>query len=165
MPSAWTLIDTSFPTFTGKEKVKEQIPVILNYMYMLSEGLKYQLSNLNNSNWNSTALDDLKIETTAELVEQMKSVTEQITTIFNRLNSLNAQILQAEMNIGELEKNQQTLEKTMEDFSSALSSLEGAMMQLEEAFQEDDSGNITIGKSGKNLNFVGSIYVNGKLLE
>ena len=165
MPSAWTLIDTSFPAFTGKEKVKEQIPVILNYMYMLSEGLKYQLSNLNNSNWNSTALDDLKIETTAELVEQLQSVTEQITTILNRINSLNAQILQAEINIGELEEDHKDLEKAMEDVSSSLASLEGAMMQLEGVIQEDDFGNITIGKSGKNLNLSGNIYVNGRLLE
>lgn len=164
MPSAWTLIDTSFPAFTGKEKVKEQIPVILNYMYMLSEGLKYQLSNLNNSNWNSAALDDLKIETTAELVEQMKAVTEQVTTILNRLNSLSAQILQAEMNIGEVERDQQSMQQSLEDIASALSSVEGSLMALEDVVQTDGAGGATIGGSGKNVYLMGNIYVNGKLL-
>ena len=164
MPSAWALIDTSFPTFTGKEKVKEQIPVILNYMYMLSEGLKYQLNNLSNSNWNSAALDDLKIETTAELVEQMKTVTEQVTPILNRLNSLSAQILQAEMNIGEIEKDQQEFQQSLEDIASALSSVEGSLMVLEDVVQTDGSGGATIGRSGKDIYLVGNIYVNGKLL-
>lgn len=164
MPSAWTLIDTSFPAFTGKEKVKEQIPVILNYMYMLSEGLKYQLNNLNYSNWNSAALDDLKVETTADLVEQMKAEAEQITTILNRLNSVSAQIVQAEMNIGEIEKDQQTFQQALDDLADTLSSVEGAIMALEDVFQTDGSGGATIGKSGKDVHLVGNVYVNGKLL-
>ena len=164
MPSAWTLIDSSFPAFTGKEKVREQIPVILNYMYMLSEGLKYQLSNLNNSNWNSSALDDLKVETTADLVVQMTAATEQIDTILNRLNSLSAQILQNEMDIGSLEKQQEETGKALEELDGRILSAEGSLQALEEVMQTDGAGGASIGAAGKDIYLVGNIYVNGKLL-
>ena len=164
MPSAWTLIDSSFPVFTGREKVREQIPVILNYMYMLSEGLKYQLSNLNNSNWNSSALDDLKVETTADLVVQMTAATEQIDTILNRLNSLSAQILQNEMDIGSLEKQQEETGKALEELDGRILSAEGSLQALEEVMQTDGAGGASIGAAGKDIYLVGNIYVNGKLL-
>ena len=40
MPSAWSLIDASFPTFTCDERVRDQVETMLNYMFMLAEGLK-----------------------------------------------------------------------------------------------------------------------------
>lgn len=164
MPSAWTLIDTSFPVFTGKERTRDQIPLILNYMYLLSEGLKYQLSNLNNSNWNSSALDNLKLETTADLVKQMTSATEEISGILNRLNSLSASILQLEQDIGTSERWQAEADRTMEDLDDRLADAEGTLMALEEVLQTDGDGGATVGSEGKILNLVGNVYLNGKLL-
>ena len=164
MPSAWTLIDSSFPTFTGKEKVKEQIPVLLNYMYMLSEGLKYQLKNLNNTNWNSSALENLKVETTADLVKQMAAVVEQINSIMSRLNGIAAQIQQAETNISTLEKKQEELEQALAAMDERMVSAEGALMELEDILQPDGEGGLSIGSDGKNVYLVGNIYVNGQLL-
>ena len=164
MPSAWNLIDTSFPTFTGKERPSEQIPVILDYMYMLSEGLKYQLNNLNAKNWNTNALEDLKIETTEDLVEQMTAVTEDISTAINRLNTLNAQLLQMEMDVGALEKQAQEQGDAIEELDERMVSTEGAIQQLEDLIAVDDSGGVTIGKAGQTVRLVGNVYINGVLV-
>lgn len=164
MPNAWNLIDTSFPTFTGKERPSEQIPVILNYMYMLSEGLKYQLNNLNAKNWNTNALENLKIETTEDLVEQMTAVTEDISTAINRLNTLNAQLLQMEMDVGALEKQVQEQGDAIEEMDGRLVNAEGAIMQLEDLISLDDTGAATIGKEGQTIRLVGNVYINGVLV-
>lgn len=165
MPNAWSLIDSSFPTFTGKERLKEQIPVILDYMYMLSEGLKYQLNNLNAKNWNSNALEDLKIETTADLVEQMAKVTEDISNGINQLNSLTARILQVEMDVGTLEKTVEEQGKQLEDVDERLTTAEGSIQQLEYVILPDGEGGAAIGKEGQALHLYGKVYINGVLVE
>ena len=164
MPSAWTLIDASFPTFSGKERAKDQIPVILNYMYLLSEGLKYQLSNLSGNNWNRTALDNLKVETTADLVEQMAAAMNQISSILNRLNSLSLQLLQMEQDLGAMEKWQQETQEVLNDLDERTASAEGVLMALEEVLQTDGEGGASIGRAGVDIHLIGNVYVNGKLL-
>lgn len=165
MPNTWTLIDSSFPSYTGKERMTDLMPKMLDYMYMLSEGLKYQLNNLNQKNWNSTALEDLKIDTTADLVKQMEAVTKDLSNVINRLNSITAQVSQLEMNVGALEDLTQEHTKQLEELDERTVELEGSMMALEDLILPDGNGGATIGKAGQTLRLVGNIYINGVLLE
>lgn len=168
MPSAWSLIDASFPTFTGEERVSAKIPVLLDYMYMLSEGIKYQLANLSSKNWNSTALENLKVETTADLVEQMAAVCDDLSTITNRLSALDALITrmnQVETDIGFLEKSQEEMAQEVFELKTDLDNAEGDIRALGEVVQTDGAGGVTLGGTGKTLNLIGNVYINGKLME
>lgn len=165
MPNAWTLIDSSFPAFTGKERIQQQIPVILDYMFMLSEGLKYQLSNLNTKNWNSNALENLKIETTEDLVKQMTAVTEDISVALDRLNALTAQILQMEMDVGNLEKSADEHKESLTELDERLVTAEGSLQALEDVILPDGEGGAVIGADGKTIHLKGKIYINGVLME
>ena len=67
MPSAWTNVDSNFPTITEGGSFTEQIESIVNYMFSLTEELKYTLENLNTTNWNTTAIEDFRAEFTAKI--------------------------------------------------------------------------------------------------
>ena len=164
MPSTWTLIDSSFPSYTGKERMTELMPKVLDYMYMLAEGLKYQLNNLNEKNWNSNALEDLKIETTADLVEQLTLVTEDMSNAINRLNALTAQIGTLEMNVGALEKQVQENTQQLEQLDERLTAAEGSIMDLEDVIVTDGEGGASIGKEGQTLRLYGEVYIIGVLM-
>lgn len=128
MPGNWTSIETHFPTFTGKEPVTEQLAALQNYLYMLTEQLKYNLSNLDVNNWNEKALaqfsksatSDLKaaVEAMARHVLQMK---EGMTQLSNRLTSLGDSVAE----------DREQLVKQQE----ALTYLEAAVKTVKEALQ------------------------------
>ena len=46
MASKWGLVDNSFPTFRGDEKLEDKIAKLADYMYILTEELKYQLGDM-----------------------------------------------------------------------------------------------------------------------
>lgn len=119
MPHPWALADSNFPTFSGGESPYEQIRQIVDYLMMLSEALRYQLENLDESNWNSNALDQIRAENTG--------ITEGITALKQRV-------------------------ETMDN-------------QMQNLIQRDDGGNITIGQEGQSLRLLGSVYINGILVE
>ena len=162
MPSAWSLIDTNFPTFTGDERVRDQVDVILNYMFMLAEGLKYQLSNLGAQNFNTTALKNIQIETTADVEKTLEEMLTEIDVIKNSVSSLRA-------GLSSLDAWQKTAAQQLKDLEDGQTDLGKSLKMLseglEEIFRKDEDGNLTIGKEGISLNLIGSIYINGQLVE
>lgn len=48
-----------FPRFTGRETDKEQIRMLSEYVYMLTEQLEFLLNNLGRDNWNRAELQEL----------------------------------------------------------------------------------------------------------
>lgn len=99
MPNIWTAVDANFPTITEEEDVKEQLSKIVNYMFVLQEQLKYTLENLDQSNWNNTALKTYSEETTAgvtarqdednaSIAEQIESIQESLTRMDRRISAI-----------------------------------------------------------------------------
>lgn len=70
MPSAWTNVDANFPTITQDGDIREQILAIYNYMYSLTEELKYTLENLDRANWNDLAIENFS----SGFTEQIKTI-------------------------------------------------------------------------------------------
>lgn len=158
MPSAWSLIDASFPTFTGEERVRDQVGIMLNYMFMLAEGLKYQLSNLGEANFNTTALKDIQIETTADVEAALADMLQELDTIKNSVSSLRAGLTR-------IEDWQKTVNKQFEDLDVVLFDQSKAIDELNALIRKNEDGTISIGAEGASLHLLGSVYVNGKLLE
>ncbi len=158
MPSAWSLIDASFPTFTGEERVRDQVGIMLNYMFMLAEGLKYQLSNLGEANFNTTALKDIQIETTADVEAALADMLQELDTVKNSVSSLRAGLTR-------IEDWQKTVNKQFDDLGVVLSDQSKAIDELNALIRKNEDGTISIGAEGASLHLLGSVYVNGKLLE
>lgn len=87
MPGQWTSIETNFPSFTGNEPVKDQLKQMYNYMYILTEQLKYNLSNLNTTNFNATALEKLTMDTSSEAASLIAEDIEKINSLYTQLNA------------------------------------------------------------------------------
>lgn len=161
MPSAWSLIDASFPVFTGEERARDQINVMLNYMFMLAEGLKYQLSNLNAQNFNTTALKDIQIETVADVEAALGDMLQEVDSIKNSIGSLRAAV-------GKLEEWQKEVIPKLEALAKAQGEQQDqidVLNKLKTIVIPDDGGGGTIGAEGKDLYLVGNIYINGTLVE
>lgn len=165
MPSAWSLIDASFPAFTGEERVRDQVDTMLNYMFMLAEGLKYQLSNLSSQNFNTTALRDIQIETTADVETALEDMMQEVGTIKNSVNNLRFSLLK-------LEEWQKTADEQLKDITSKQSQLGQAIVDLgdildalKRLIKQNEDGSIVIGAAGTTLQLLGNVYINGTLVE
>lgn len=175
MPARWSMVDSSFPTFKGDEKPREQINELINYMYILVEELKYQLENLDANNWNDTALKDFQTDTTADISLQMTTITanlakltSEVANLSSRLNaveSLSGRMNQAETEIAFLEKDAEAQATKMGEMEEAMSSLETQMDMVHALMDSDGTGGGTVGNPGKDLHLVGNVYINGKLYE
>lgn len=96
MATQWSLVDNQFPSFRGDESVKEQILALVNYMFVLVEQLKYNLSNLKSENWNTAALEAFSKESTdaaaAAAADQLIQVITQLERLQGTVSSLNGQV-------------------------------------------------------------------------
>lgn len=181
MPSNWSMIDNSFPTFAGDEKAKDQIKTLQNYMYLLVEQLKYNLKNLDTSNWNSTALSKFQKETTKEVEDEVKSVASDLTTTasdlltltqevaalvarVNAMEDLSGRMSDAEINIAFLQKGQEETEERLTDLEESVENIQADMDELMAIFQRGEDG-AYIGEDGMDLHLLGNVYINGKLVE
>ena len=142
MPSGYINIDAHFPSFTGKEDAKEQTAVMLNYLRLLTEHLKYTLKNIGAENFNETELRQIKTDTTADLEARHEALTKRVNTLAASLQAVSGAL-------------------------DALTELVTATIQpgletLQEAVQTDESGNITIGGEGLAVELTGTVTANGR---
>lgn len=165
MPSNWAMIDNSFPTFTGNESARVMIGELQNYLMLLVEQLKYQLNNLNATNWNETALKELQDLTTegvetevTNLVGDLANAAETLTTIADRLQKAETAIAYLEKLTGEQATAITGLEKRVDDAEADLNTLFAVI-------QPDGSGGAQIGAAEKEIRLVGKVYINGVLIE
>ena len=63
-------IDIHLPVFTGRESEAEQIRMIREFLFMLTEQLNYTLENLGSGNWNDKELQTLKDDIVAEVLRK-----------------------------------------------------------------------------------------------
>lgn len=90
MPGGQVNIDALFPSFTGEESPREQTRVMLNYLRMLTERLRYQLDNLGKENFNAVALKQIQFETTEEIEGRLGELTKTVEEIQSVIDTLGA---------------------------------------------------------------------------
>lgn len=168
MPSNLSMIDNSFPTFTGREKPNEQIAQLANYMRLLVEQLQYQLKNLDTSNWNKKAMKDFQTDTTSDVAEELTKLAKELASISSRLaavENLTGRMNQAETDIAYLEKEREAIEERVTDLETSMEDCVADITNIAQVVQVDGTGGATIGTAGKDIFLVGNIYVNGVKLE
>lgn len=168
MPSNWSMIDNSFPTFTGKEQSSEQISMLMNYMRLLVEQLQYQLRNLDTSNWNTKAMKEFQTDTTSDVEMELTKLVKELASISSRLSAvenLTGRMNQAETDIAYLEERQSEQEQRTLDLEGYMDDASADINSIMQVLQVDGGGGATVGAEGKDIFLVGNIYVNGKKLE
>ena len=98
MPSSFLAVDTNFPTQTGD--TERDMKKILNYLFMLTEQLRYTLYNLSPNNFNSNELkgfvDEIRAGiVTAETVISSTVVTEALYSHYGTIAELTVDSLQS----------------------------------------------------------------------
>ena len=168
MPSNLSMIDNSFPTFTGREKPNEQIAQLTNYMRLLVEQLQYQLKNLDTSNWNKKAMKDFQTDTTSDVAEELTKLAKELASISSRLaavENLTGRMNQAETDIAYLEKEREAIEQRVTELESGMGDCQADITNMAQVVQVDGTGGAAIGAEGKDIHLVGNIYINGILFE
>ena len=189
---SWLTIENSFPTFLDGESPQQQIRKLQDYMFKLTDQLKYSLQNLDTSNWNAAALDKFTEDTASGMVEEVKKFASQLTslqttaaTLSTRISGVAGRMTGAEEEITylqqQLEAESGKIQQLQEDVSALEQVGEGTQQQLTELQEEQDLQNErltaqegvvqpgeeadTVGSAGRVLHLIGTIYVNGVLLE
>ena len=142
MPSGYINIDAHFPSFTGKEDAKEQTAVMLNYLRLLTEHLKYTLKNIGAENFNETELKQIQTDTTADLEERHEALTKRVNTLASALSDVSTALAE--------------LTELVEG------SIQPGLETLQEAIDIDESGDIVIGGEGRAVELTGTVTANGR---
>jgi predicted nuclease with TOPRIM domain len=176
------MVDNSFPSLTGEESPREQARMLLDYMYILVEELKFQLTNLDTNNWNESALAGFQDDTTAEAEAQLARMAIQLAGVSgalggltNRvaeLEGLSGRMSQAEENISRLEQSNEKLTgltanhgEWIAELRTGLEELTEGVAALKQLLVPDGNGGCSLGAQGQDLHLVGNVYINGKLME
>ena len=64
-------INIQLPVFTGRESNTEQVRMLHEYLFKLTEQLNYILENLGAGNWNEKELNDLKASIKKQILEEL----------------------------------------------------------------------------------------------
>lgn len=155
MPSQWSIVDNNFPQYDRTTRMSEFVPKLMNYMSLLVENMKYLFENLGADNFNETALDSLKKDTT-------QKVEEEVTNMGGTLDETNQTVLQMAQRIGELEQENQQLQQTIEQLSIEIGQANADLNTLFTLIQANGDGSFTIGTEGTALALVGSVTINGR---
>lgn len=151
MPNIWQAVDANFPTLMQGEPIEEQYRKLHSYMFVLTEQLKYSLNNLDATNWNDNALKKERSETTEKVENDVSQVSTEIKDIVEKLQKVSDALSKLDT------KENDTGEKVLN-----LENFAGNMKTFISAVPEQKA--ITIGKTDQTINFVGTIYVNGRPL-
>lgn len=115
MPSNFSYLDTSFPTFTEGQDTETKITKVQNYLYMLLEQLRYTLNNLDERNFNEAGLQNI----TEPIYAKIKDAEGRVTELGADAEKLYAQLY--DETTGDLTK----LYASASGLSSQVSSLDG----------------------------------------
>lgn len=162
MPVSLLNADTMFPSFTEGTSSSEKIDVVMNYLYMLLEELRYTFGNLGTENFNDASLNELSIKLTKPVYGKIEDVegninelkitstglSSKISSVDGRVTSLAATVDGIEMDVVGLDGEVSELSLTVDGFSTRISNAEGSVTAITqtvksirlEAF-EDSSGN------------------------
>lgn len=168
MASNWLSIDNNMPTITGKETTWQLIMQLHNFIPILVESLKYQLSNLEASNWNQKAMKNFQKDTTKEVEDAVDStdkellaLTADLEKLDERLRNLAARVTETETDLAQVMGWKNDLEQLVQGLEEQVGQAQTALDELGQAITIGEDGSITIGAAGVNLKLVGNVTVNG----
>lgn len=168
MGSNWLSIDNNFPTFTGQESLKDQVRLLHDFLPVLIESLKYQLNNLDSSNWNTKAKEEFQSQTTAELESAMDTTDAEVARVIRTMEELGkdltaalGQLTALGEDMGWLEEKARELEERTGSLEESRDSMEADLFELGQILQVQEDGSIQIGREGITLRLVGAVYING----
>lgn len=171
MGSNWKSIDNNFPTFLGGENLKEQVRLLHDFLPILIESLKYQLSNLDETNWNAKAKEDFQTDTTAELDEAMDVTDRELANLIRELEEVQAALeavaaRQAELDadVGWLERRQEELQEQADRTEAAAEEAAAELDGIGQILTRNEDGSCTLGREGMTVHLKGTVYLNGQLL-
>jgi len=171
MGSNWQSIDNNFPTFLGNENLKDQVKLLHDFLPILIESLKYQLNNLDASNWNTKAKETFQSETTKELEDAMDNtdtelaqVIRELEGVSERLSRLMAEMSGVELDIALLERQQQETRHQMNELQLEADECAAELDLIGQILIPNEDGSYTLGGDGKILRLAGTVYLNGTLL-
>ena len=182
-------IDINFPTFTGEENEKELITGMLNYLRQLVDQLRFTLNNLDQTNFNKAALDEISTGSAGNIAEQVQTLASQlnqtngrVATLISRMNIAEGDItdlqgaVQIDPDTGDITIGDGTVQVDLSggtvningeetDIASILQELSehsDSIDALAGAVQVDENtGDITIGDTGIQVDINGDVYING----
>jgi len=182
-------IDISFPSFTGEEDEKELVTGMLNYLRQLVDQLRYTLNNLDKTNFNKKALDEISTGSAGSIAEQVQTLASQlnqtngnVAAIARRLNIDEGDLtklkgaVQIDPDTGDITIGDGTVQVDLSggtvningeetDIASILQELSehnDSIDALAGAVQVDENtGDITIGDTGIQVDINGDVYING----
>lgn len=123
MPSNLLNADTSFPELNDKQSDEEKITLVVNYLYMLLEQLRYTLQNLGEDNFNSQELKNIAGIITDPVYVQLQDDEANISALQLTAEGLGTRMTDAEGNIS-------SLTQTATSLTSRMTSAEGSISTL-----------------------------------
>lgn len=182
-------IDINFPTFTGEENEKELITGMLNYLRQLVDQLRFTLNNLDQTNFNKAALDEISTGSAGNIAEQVQTLASQlnqtngrVATLISRMNIAEGDItdlqgaVQIDPDTGDITIGDGTVQVDLSggtvNINGEETDIAGILQELSEhsdsidalegAVQVDENtGDITIGDTGIQVDINGDVYING----
>ena len=123
MPSNWLTIDAKMPTFTGRETPEEMVKALTDYIFELTNQLKYQLRHLDISNWDKNALDNYTEESTSEIQKAIEQLKRTISEANQNLNQIIAKLDDNITNVNTCRKEVEGLKTTLTENQNAISDI------------------------------------------
>lgn len=171
MGSNWQSIDNNFPTFLGGEKLTDQVRLLHDFLPVLIEALKYQLNNLDASNWNATAMKSFQEDTTKELEDavddtgsEMARLIRELENLNERVARLNALIQDVQLDMGLLERQAENTENRLDTVEQMAETAVSELDTISLVLVKNEDGSYTMGTEGGTLHLVGTVTVNGEPL-
>ena len=186
MPGNYLNIDTELPTFSGQESEKEMVQGMMNYITQLVDQLRYTLMNLDQSNFNAKALDEISTGSASSIADQIQTLTNQLNQTNTDVSNLKTRMQTAEGNInglgddvaelqGVVQIDEDTGDITIGDGTAQvdinggtvninatdIGDLADDVSDLTGAVQVDANGDITIGGTGVQVDINGDVNING----
>lgn len=145
MPVSLLNADTSFPSFTEGTSTSEKVDVMMNYLYMLLEELRYTFGNLGTENFNDKSLDELSVQLTKPVYGMIEDATaglthefeitaqglqSQISSVDGRVTSLSTTVDGLNTRVSDAEGRVSSLTQTVNGFETRVSNAEGKVSTL-----------------------------------
>lgn len=121
MPTNLMLVDSQFPRLDQGENTQESITKLQNYLYMLVEQLRYSLHNLDLSNLNQTAWDEMKLEISKPIYVALENSTGSSAELISTVNELKSTVETQGQSISQFQQTANSLSASVSDLQTGMS--------------------------------------------
>lgn len=157
MPGNYLNIDAELPSFTGRESEKDMVMAMMSYLTQLTEQLRFTLMNLDKSNFNRKALDEISTGSAGSIAEQLQTLASQLNQTNGRIAALGSRMQTAEGAISTLQSDVGAVQEDMGSLQESVETLAGAVQV------DENTGDITIGDGQVQVDLSGgTVNINGE---